>query len=192
MWAGRKLPRAFLAWPGDGGPRWPKTGHPRFGNRHPQGQCAALKGQPLSHSLSGPRRLPAPPSRKPRPQLGPKGPPALDHCTDLFFQQKHPHVIFEARTKANKGCATTGTMEWRLNMQGAKLRGRRDIRVVNKYIETALIIDKAMFDKRNGSTRIEVVHDSIQVANIADLYFRTLNTHVSVVYIESWQGGFLG
>lgn len=83
-------------------------------------------------------------------------------------------------------------MEWRLNMQGAKLRGRRDIRVVNKYIETALIIDKAMFDKRNGSTRIEVVHDSIQVANIADLYFRTLNTHVSVVYIESWQGGFLG
>lgn len=21
------------------------------------------------------------------------------------FQQKHPHVIFEARTKANKGCA---------------------------------------------------------------------------------------
>ncbi|XP_048519013.1 zinc metalloproteinase-disintegrin-like atrolysin-A, partial [Dendroctonus ponderosae] len=102
---------------------------------------------------------------------------------------KHPHVIFEARTKANKGCATTGTMEWRLNLQGAKVRTRRDIREVTKYIETALIIDKAMFEKRNGSTRIEVVHDSIQVANIADLYFRTLNTRVSVVYIESWQGG---
>ncbi|KAH1000404.1 hypothetical protein HUJ04_000315 [Dendroctonus ponderosae] len=101
--------------------------------------------------------------------------------------QKHPHVIFEARTKANKGCATTGTMEWRLNLQGAKVRTRRDIREVTKYIETALIIDKAMFEKRNGSTRIEVVHDSIQVANIADLYFRTLNTRVSVVYIESWQ-----
>lgn len=26
-----------------------------------------------------------------------------------------------------------------------------------------------MFDKRNGSTRAEVVHDAIQVANIADL-----------------------
>lgn len=25
------------------------------------------------------------------------------------------------------------------------------------------------FDKRNGSTRAEVVHDAIQVANIADL-----------------------
>lgn len=25
------------------------------------------------------------------------------------------------------------------------------------------------FDKRNGSTRSEVVHDAIQVANIADL-----------------------
>lgn len=27
----------------------------------------------------------------------------------------------------------------------------------------------AQFDKRNGSTRAEVVHDAIQVANIADL-----------------------
>lgn len=26
-----------------------------------------------------------------------------------------------------------------------------------------------MFDKRNGSTKAEVVHDAIQVANIADL-----------------------
>ncbi|XP_030767435.1 disintegrin and metalloproteinase domain-containing protein 11 [Sitophilus oryzae] len=114
---------------------------------------------------------------------------------------KHPHVIFEARTKANKGCATTSSMEWRLNtnnyMSGGggggaggapKKRVKRDIREATKYIETALVIDKGMFEKRNGSTRIEVVHDSIQVANIADLYFRTLNTRVSVVYIETWQG----
>lgn len=53
-------------------------------------------------------------------------------------------------------------------MNGAG-RYKRDVRDATKYIETAIIIDKAMFDKRNGSTRAEVVHDAIQVANIADL-----------------------
>ncbi|KAL9695020.1 hypothetical protein quinque_014305 [Culex quinquefasciatus] len=120
--------------------------------------------------------------------------------------QKHPHVIFEARTKSNKGCANSGNLEWRTrNVRRQQQAGhhsglvesrdangagryRRDVRDATKYIETALIIDKAMFQKRNGSTRAEVVHDAIQVANIADLYFRTLNTRVSVVYIETWQG----
>lgn len=103
-------------------------------------------------------------------------------------------MIFEARTKANKGCANSGNMEWRLNTHSGffpygQSRLKRDIRMATKYIETALVIDKAMLEKRNGSTRADVVHDSIQVANIADLYFRTLNTRVSVVYIETWQGG---
>ncbi|XP_026479957.1 uncharacterized protein LOC113386392 [Ctenocephalides felis] len=117
------------------------------------------------------------------------------------LSQKHPHVIFEARTKANKGCANSGRMELRGSRRDQKFyigvfkinfflasRSRRDVREATKYIETALVIDKAMFDKRNGSTRAEVVHDAIQVANIADLYFRTLNTRVSVVYVETWQG----
>ncbi|XP_026673675.1 disintegrin and metalloproteinase domain-containing protein 12 isoform X5 [Ceratina calcarata] len=111
---------------------------------------------------------------------------------------KHPHVIFEARTKANKGCANSGNLEWRLKNRRQKHvlglsettsdRYKRDVRESTKYIETAIIIDKAMFEKRNGSTRAEVVHDAIQVANIADMYFRTLSTRVSVIYIETWQG----
>lgn len=48
-------------------------------------------------------------------------------------------------------------------------RYKRDVREATKYIETAIVVDKAMFEKRNGSTRAEVVHDAIQVANIADL-----------------------
>lgn len=55
-------------------------------------------------------------------------------------------------------------------------RYRRDVREATKYIETAIVIDKAMFDKRNGSTRAEVVHDAIQVANIADLVNDTFNS----------------
>ncbi|XP_061934664.1 disintegrin and metalloproteinase domain-containing protein 11 isoform X39 [Apis cerana] len=114
------------------------------------------------------------------------------------LSQKHPHVIFEARTKANKGCANSGNLEWRVKNRRQKHvlglsettsdRYKRDVRETTKYIETAIIIDKAMFEKRNGSTRAEVVHDAIQVANIADMYFRTLNTRVSVIYIETWQG----
>ncbi|XP_068985828.1 disintegrin and metalloproteinase domain-containing protein unc-71 isoform X5 [Bombus flavifrons] len=114
------------------------------------------------------------------------------------LSQKHPHVIFEARTKANKGCANSGNLEWRTKNRRQKHvlglsettsdRYKRDVREATKYIETAIIIDKAMFEKRNGSTRAEVVHDAIQVANIADMYFRTLNTRVSVIYIETWQG----
>lgn len=103
-------------------------------------------------------------------------------CTCI---QKHPHVIFEARTKSNKGCANSGNLNWHMkpaprnrknlpalvehtDPNGAG-RYRRDVREATKYIETAIVIDKAMFDKRNGSTRAEVVHDAIQVANIADL-----------------------
>lgn len=77
--------------------------------------------------------------------------------------------------------STTRTKEeraWRW-WQDAGLRAlnrrRRDVRETTKYIETALVIDKAMFDRRNGSTRSEVVHDAIQVANIADLVSKSSN-----------------
>lgn len=127
-----------------------------------------------------------------------------------FYFQKHPHVIFEARTTANKGCANSGSLEWRLNRRQKHISGfaplqsiaemaamyhdgvaatdgggsnagldghgrpKRDVREAIKYIETALIVDKSMFEKRNGSTRAEVVHDAIQVANIADLVIMIL------------------
>lgn len=61
-------------------------------------------------------------------------------------------------------------MEWRLNPNAGFLpqsnsRLKRDVREATKYIETALVIDKAMFEKRNGSTRSDVVQDSIQVSD---------------------------
>lgn len=111
-------------------------------------------------------------------------------------------MIFEARTKGNKGCANSGNLDsWRLSRRTKHLpvglteeeertnggdaasngRYRRDVREATKYIETAIIVDKAMFDKRNGSTRAEVIHDAIQVANIADLV-STCNTYISTIF----------
>ncbi|VVC39377.1 Hypothetical protein CINCED_3A019380 [Cinara cedri] len=110
---------------------------------------------------------------------------------------KHPHVIFEARDKAKRGCALDLNVDRNKGSYSAgftngryrkKRRLKRDVREVTKYIETALVLDKAMFEMRNGSSRSEVITDAIQIANIADLYFRTINTRVSVVYIETWQG----
>jgi len=67
-------------------------------------------------------------------------------------------------------------------------RSRRDVRYVPKFIETALVLDKAMFDNRPGLSRRDVIHESIQVANIADLYFKTsLKTRLSIVYVETWE-----
>ncbi|OXU31933.1 hypothetical protein TSAR_010211, partial [Trichomalopsis sarcophagae] len=74
---------------------------------------------------------------------------------------KHPHVIFEARTKASKGCANSGSLEWGSKSRRQKHvmgltdiitnRYKRDVREVAKYIETAIFIDKAMHSPGKNS-----------------------------------------
>ncbi|XP_035704990.1 disintegrin and metalloproteinase domain-containing protein 11 isoform X4 [Folsomia candida] len=116
------------------------------------------------------------------------------------LSNNHPHIVFEAKSVGRQTCGNKRGFEW--NMPSGLVGGSSDY-VVRRgedkgpqpqyFIELAILLDRAMFDKRNGSTRLQVIHDALQIVNIADLYFRKLNTAISVVYVETWhQNNHLG
>ena len=122
-----------------------------------------------------------------------------DSNLDFFFfsfQSKHPHVLYEYKDNSPQGCALTDNYSGgydrgkrtiledlaklvpTLDEEDAEEKVKRDVRQVKKFIEVALVLDKAMFEKRPHSTRKDVIHDAIQVANIADLV-KVLISHIN-------------
>ncbi|KAE8736896.1 hypothetical protein FOCC_FOCC017648 [Frankliniella occidentalis] len=58
------------------------------------------------------------------------------------------------------------------------MRLKRNIQGMTKFIELALVLDKSMvakFSRRPNYTREDIVHDALQIANIADLTWKEAN-----------------
>ena len=70
------------------------------------------------------------------------------------LSSKHPHVIYEYSGKSMQGCGLGGTYDSRGKRSSSpvlempemlkKVRETRDVRAVRKFIEVALVLDKAM------------------------------------------------
>ncbi|XP_042884522.1 disintegrin and metalloproteinase domain-containing protein unc-71-like [Penaeus japonicus] len=113
---------------------------------------------------------------------------------------KHPHFVIESKNShIRQKCGYQSGYEWgmwernynRLNHGRKKKQVRhryaRDVRSTPKYIETALFLDKKFMEDRNYS-RVRALNDALQIANIADLYFKTINTRITITYLETWSG----
>ncbi len=97
------------------------------------------------------------------------------------MQSKHPHVIYEYADKSPQGCAVSPNYNRKkrntLDAFEDLIRVKKDVRAVQKFIELALVVDKAMFELRENSPRKIVIQDAIQVANIADLVSFSIRLH---------------
>ncbi|XP_069167754.1 disintegrin and metalloproteinase domain-containing protein 23 isoform X6 [Procambarus clarkii] len=113
---------------------------------------------------------------------------------------KHPHFVIESKNPhIRQKCGYQSGYEWGTwdnsfshgshgrKKKQTRHRFTRDVRTTIKYIETALFLDKKFMEDRNYS-RVRALNDALQIANIADLYFKTINTRITITYLETWSG----
>ena len=67
-----------------------------------------------------------------------------------MFQSKHPHIVYHSDQKPRQLCGVSESQfrvydnRMRREIGGTGNRTERDVRYVNQFIETALVLDKAM------------------------------------------------
>lgn len=105
---------------------------------------------------------------------------------------KHPHIIYHLPPESDtvQLCDINGIKEDITNdtvddNSTDIARTRRNIQELIKYIEVAIVIDKAMLSMKNG-IHSAVIGDIIQSVNYVDLFYKKLNTRLSIVYVETW------
>lgn len=95
---------------------------------------------------------------------------------------KHPHIIYHLPPESDtvQLCDINGIKEDITNdtvddNSTDIARTRRNIQELIKYIEVAIVIDKAMLSMKNG-IHSAVIGDIIQSVNYVDLFYKKLNT----------------
>ncbi|XP_014666722.1 PREDICTED: uncharacterized protein LOC106808494 [Priapulus caudatus] len=102
--------------------------------------------------------------------------------------KRYPHIFYESSKQDHRLCGNTGRHEWGFSAgQRSDLHpeSSTDAMRNEKFLELAMVVDSAIYEQHNASVS-DTVGYALQVANIADMYFRLLSTKLVVVYVEVW------
>ncbi|XP_046342747.2 disintegrin and metalloproteinase domain-containing protein unc-71-like isoform X1 [Haliotis rufescens] len=110
---------------------------------------------------------------------------------------EHPHIVFKASVSHKENCGNSlgQWLPFHELHKGEFVRKLKYLRAVRyrreaapqppKSLKLAMVLDKAVYLGLNFS-QTEMTTYAVEIANIADLYYRQLNMNLSLTYLEYW------